>query len=437
MQAFPSGFRFGTATSATQVEGHCTTTDWHAFAKKGLVKNRDTPDVACDSWNRWREDVALQRGLGLNAARLSIEWGRVEPEPGIFDRTAIDRYREILGAHLDAGLRPMVTLHHFTLPAWMAERGGLLSADLPARMARFAVEMVRALGDLCREWITVNEPNVLAANAYILGLWPPGIRDPRSAVVAHHRLLEAHVAMYRALHESDTRGDLALGVAYHLRVTHPRDPRRRADRIAAQVFARVFNDSFANAVCTGDLLGPLDPLIGLFGAFRPSEAKGTQDFVGLNYYSRDLVTFDPRRAGELFIPRFVAEGAEVSDLGWEIYPDGLEAVLEEWSRRSGGLPVYVTENGVADAHDTHRPRFLVRHLGRVARAIANGVDVRGYYHWSLLDNFEWAEGYEPRFGLVEVDFRTQERKVRESGRLYARIAQAGAIDEETWGRLGD
>jgi beta-glucosidase len=437
VHAFPPGFLFGTATSATQIEGHCTTTDWYAFARNGRVKHRDTLDVACDSWNRWREDVALQQKLGMNAARLSVEWGRVEPRPGAFDRAALDHYRAMLGGYVDAGLRPMVTLHHFSLPLWMADRGGLLSPELPARMARFAVETVGALGDLCREWITINEPNVLAAQSYLLGLWPPARRSPRDAALAHHRLLEAHVAMYRALHGADRRGDLALGVAHHLRVTEPRDPGRLADRLAARVFARVFNDSFAQAVCTGELLGPLDPLLGRPGGFHPAEAKGTQDFLGVNYYSRDLVSFDPTYPAELFLRRGVAEGAETSDLGWEIYPEGLFTVIEAWSRRSGGLPVYVTENGIADGSDELRPRFLVRHLARVARAIAGGIDVRGYYHWSLLDNFEWAEGYEPRFGLVAMDCGTQERRIRASGELYARIARGRGIDGATWEALGD
>jgi beta-glucosidase len=437
---FPAHFLFGTATSATQVEGHCTTTDWFSFARSGRVKNGDTLDEACDSWNRWREDIALQRGLGLNAARVSLEWGRIEPRPGAFDGAAIDHYRTILGAYVDAGLKPMVTLHHFTLPQWMADRGGLLSAELPRLLARYAVEVVRALGDLCREWITINEPNVLAAHAYLLGAWPPAKRDPLNAARAHHRLLEAHVAMYRALHDADGgrgRGDLALGVAHHLRVAQPFAPERRADRIASRVFARVFNDAFAHAVCSGDLLGPFDPLLGRFGGFRPAEAKGTQDFLGINYYSRDLLRFDPRAAGELFIHREIAPGAETNDLGWEIFPEGLGSVIEEWSRRSGGLPVYITENGVADARDVLRPRFIVRHLARVARAIARGVDVRGYYHWSLLDNFEWADGYTPRFGLVEVDFATQARTPRKSAEVYARIARARAIDAATWSALGD
>jgi beta-glucosidase len=434
---FPASFLFGTGTSATQVEGRCTTTDWYDFARAGRVKNGDSLDVACDSWNRWREDVDVQRRLGLNAARLSVEWGRIEPSPGEIDHEALDRYRAILGAHRDGGLAVMVTLHHFTLPRWMAERGGLLSPELPERLARFARTTVSALGDLCRTWVTINEPNVLAAHAHLLGAWPPAHRVPREAVVAHHRLLASHVAMYRALHDDDPLGDLALGVAHHLRVTQPRDPERRADRIASRVFARVFNDAFALAVAAGELVGPLDPLLGRLGAFDPREAKGTQDFLGVNYYSRDLVSFAPAHAEEMFIHRGVPAGAETSDLGWEIYPEGLLVVLEDWYGRSGRLPVYVTENGVADARDAIRPRFLVRHLSRVARAIARGIDVRGYYHWSLLDNFEWAEGYTPRFGLVAVNGATQTRAVRPSGELYARIAAARGIDEATWRQLGD
>jgi beta-glucosidase len=438
MHAFPAGFRFGTATSATQVEGHCATTDWYDFAREGRVKNGDRLEVACDLWNRWAEDVAIQKRLGLNAARLSIEWGRVEPEDGVVDRSALDRYRAILGAHVDAGIEPMVTAHHFTLPRWMAARGGLLARDFPARLARFAALAVRELGDVARLWTTINEPNVLVAHAHLVGLWPPMQKDPRAAVVAHHRLLEAHVRAYRAMHDADRRGDLRVGVAHHLRVSEPADPSRRADRVAARAFARVFNDAFAHAVCAGEILGPrLDRLVAFAGAFDPREARGTQDFVGVNYYSRDLVRFDPRHGGELFIRREVPPSAEKSDLGWEIHPDSLFEVLETWSRRSGGLPMYVTENGIADATDAKRPRFLVRHLARVADAIARGVDVRGYYHWSLLDNFEWAEGYGPRFGLVGVDYGTLARRVRPSAELYGRIARARAIDDATWARYGD
>lgn len=400
---FPSGFLFGTATSATQIEGGCATSDWSAFAAQpGRIKHGDTPAVASDSWRRWREDVALQKSLGMGAYRMSIEWARIEPRAGEIDHDALDVYREQLGAMRDARIAPMVTLHHFTLPSWLADAGGLLAGDFPARLASFARTAAGALGDLCETWITVNEPNVLAAHAYLLGVWPPAKKDPVLAWRAQRRLLAAHDAAYRALKE--TRPDARVGVAHHLRAVEPARPRSRADRAAAALFERVFNQAFARAAC----------------------AHRTQDFFGLNYYSRDVVRFSPRRAAELFVERGVPEGAPVSDLGWEIYPPGLGHLVRTWAKRSG-LPVYVTENGIADARDAKRGAFLVDHLREIERAIADGVDVRAYYHWSLLDNFEWAEGYEPRFGLVEVNYATGERNMRESARLYARIAAARAL----------
>jgi len=313
---FPSSFLFGTATSATQIEGHCPTSDWHRFAAApGHVKHGDTPDVACDGWHRWRDDVALQRSLGMQAYRLSVEWARIEPRPGEVDGAALDTYRAMLGALRDARIEPMVTLHHFTLPTWLADRGGVLARDFAGRFARFTRVVERVLGDLCRLWITINEPNVLAAHAYLLGVWPPGRKDPVAAFRAQRRLLDAHDAAYRAL--KDARGDGALvGVAHHLRDVEPMRPSSRADRGAARLFRRVFNDAFAVAACR----------------------HGTQDFFGINYYSRDLVRFSPRHAGELFVERRVPPDAPVSDLGWEIHPAGLGRVVRTWARRSG-LPL--------------------------------------------------------------------------------------------------
>jgi beta-glucosidase len=426
---FPRDFLFGTATSATQVEGHCENADWYHFAlSPGRIKQGDTPAIACDQWNRWREDVALQARLGMQAHRLSIEWARVEPRPGDFDVGALDHYRAVLGALRDAGIEPMVTLHHFSLPLWMRDAGGLLAGELPERLGRYAARVVGALGDLCTLWVTINEPAVLVAHAYLLGVWPPAVQSPIAAIRAHHRLLEAHVAMYRAAHAADPSGRARVGVAHHLRVVQPERPGECRDRAVTALMRRAFNDAFARALIEGRLYGPLDALARSSRGFSVADARGTQDFLGINYYSRDLVRFSLEHAGELFVERRIPPGAEVSELGWEIFPEGLGMVLRDWHGRSG-LPVYVTENGIADGADDKRGRFLVDHLAQVEAAIAGGVDVRGYFHWSLLDNFEWAEGYAPRFGLVEVDYATQERRIRPSGELYARIARERALPE--------
>jgi beta-glucosidase len=404
---FPDAFLFGTASSATQVEGHCAQSDWAAFARKpGRIRGGGTPEIACDQLHRFRDDVALQARLSMGAHRLSIEWARIEREPGEFDAGAWDHYRQVLGAHRDAGIVPMVTLHHFTFPRWVAQRGGLLSQDLPALMARFAERAVEALGDLCGLWVTLNEPNVLAAYAHMLGLWPPGRTSPVEAVRAHRNLLRAHFVMYRAMHEAAGRRGypMAAGVAHHLRVG-PERPRRLADRMWAALFERLFYDAFARAVCDTRM----------------------HDFFGVNYYSREAVRFSEWNARDGFFRRRVPEGAEVSDNGWEVYPEGLGYLLDEWSTRAR-VPIYITENGLADADDDQRPRFIVRHLVEVARAIERGIDVRGYMHWSLLDGFEWDEGYVSRFGLVEVDHATQERRPRPSAELYAGIARARRVD---------
>jgi beta-glucosidase len=421
---FPPGFLFGTATSATQVEGGCTNTDWWAFAREpGRVQRGDTPDRACEEWDRWPADFALQKSLKLNAYRLSIEWGRVEPRPGVFDMAALDRYRAMLGALVDAGIDPMVTLHHFSLPLWQSRRGGFLDRALPGLMERYALRVVEALGELCQRYVTINEPSVVSTFGYLFGLWPPGRYNLAKALQAQHNLLAAHLAMYRAI-KARLGAATQVGVAHHLRVFAPVRPGRWTDRAGASFLRWAFNDAFARALCEGTHYGP-------FGAGLADEAKGTHDFFGLNYYTRDLVRFDLRRPGDVFLPRRVVAGAEVNDLGWEVYPEGLGQLLRSWSARAG-VPIYVTENGIADASDLQRPSFLVRHLAEIAQAIARGIDVRGYYHWSLLDNFEWAEGYSARFGLVAVDFQTQSRTIRPSASLYARIAAASSIDAETW-----
>ena len=217
---FPPGFLFGTATSATQVEGHCEETDWAVFSRQpGRIRNGDTPSIACDHWERWAGDIAIQKELNLNAHRLSLEWARVEPRPGEFDRRVIDRYRAMLGALADAGITPLVTLHHFSIPLWLSHRGGLLCTDLPELLTRYTCEVVRALGDLCRWWITINEPSILVTHGYIFGSWPPGKRSLLSAIEAEHNLLASHTRMYRAIHILQPEG--AVGLAHHVRIMDP------------------------------------------------------------------------------------------------------------------------------------------------------------------------------------------------------------------------
>jgi beta-glucosidase len=431
---FPGHFRFGTASSATQVEGGCPNTDWAEFARtSGRIAGNASPITACDSWNRFQEDLALQRSMNLNAYRLSIEWARIEPEPGKYDGKAIERYREMLGELVDAGIDPMVTLHHFSIPLWARDAGGFLHKEFPDRLAAFARRVVPALADLARFWITINEPSGLAALSHLMGYWPPQEKSLVSAVRAHHNLLKSHVLLYRAIHEEAGKlgKDAMVGVAHHVRRMEPLNKNSFCDRVAARLICATLNDSFAHALCTGTLYGFGDRISRLLDGFRIADAKGTQDFFGLNYYGRDDIQF---RWHPVFFRRFVAPGAEVTDLDWPVCPEDMLLVMREWWSRSG-LPIYITENGLSDSTDVQRPSFLVRHLAAVSQALSEGIDVRGYYHWTLMDNFEWMFGYGSRFGLAHVEFQTQERTLRPSGRLYGEIARRGEISAEQWERF--
>lgn len=426
--AFPASFLFGTATSATQIEGMTPPSDWLAFAQQaGRVAQGHTPERACEHWERWQEDVALQKSLQLNAHRLSLEWARVEPVEGHFSHRVWDRYRLELGALKDAGIATMVTLHHFTLPPWLARAGGVCATRFPARLARFATHAAEALGDLVDHWITVNEPNALVALGYLFGVWPPGKSGRIDRfLLGQHRLLEAHTRAYRALHHTLDRRSAAVsvGLAQHLRALVPARENAKADHLALEIQQRMFNRYILDALVTGESASLTHRLLSAGTTFRVKDAKGCQDFIGINYYSRARTRFGFTKATYLAPP--TDSGLEANDLGWEIYPEGLGDVLIDWGQKSK-LPVFVTENGIADATDAKRPAFIVRHLEQVQRALQAGIDVRGYFHWSLLDNFEWAEGYKARFGLVEVDYRTQQRRPRPSAYLYSQIASSGRL----------
>ncbi|HSQ65337.1 MAG TPA: family 1 glycosylhydrolase, partial [Polyangiaceae bacterium] len=318
VHTLPASVVLGTATSATQIEGGCSTIDWWEFAREpGRVAGGDVPDVACDHWSRFREDVALQSRLGMAAHRMSVEWGRIEPAEGRFDDGALDRYREETALLRSCGIEPMVTLHHFSFPTWLARRGGATARDFPERFERFARRVARALADHVTLWITINEPNVLVAQGYLLGAWPPASNDPSALPRAIAGLRRAHAAAYRALHAEAPNA--RVGIAHHIRLATPAT-RRLRDRAAARVLDAAFNRPFLDL---------------------------PQDYIGLNYYSRDVVRFAPRKRRELFTLRSVAPGCERSDLGWEIYPEGLGVALRALARK--GKPIWITENGIADA----------------------------------------------------------------------------------------
>jgi beta-glucosidase len=415
---FPPGFLWGAATSAHQVEGHNTLNDWWDWERAGRVPAPS--GAACDHYRLFHADFDLAHGLRHNAHRFSLEWSRIEPQEGRFDDRAIAHYREVLEALRARGIEPIVTIHHYTLPRWLAARGGLLAPDFEQRFEWFVVHVAAAYGGLAMWWITFNEPVVLVYKSYLLGQWPPGRQSYPEALRALKALLRAHVRAYHTLHAAVPGA--RVGIAKHVLALSSCDPRNPFDRLSTGARDFMFNELFVDALHTGALRVP-----GLYWERLPTGR--TLDWIGLNYYTRDFVRNDGFNLPGLMGGACKLEhGHHVSkrnSLGWEIYPEGLGQFLHRFARFK--VPLLVTENGMSTERDEDRWFFLVLHLWQVARAIGNGVPVVGYLYWSLLDNFEWANGYDARFGLVGVDYATQRRTVRESARRLADVIQRNEL----------
>jgi beta-glucosidase len=418
---FPPGFRWGVATASHQNEGGNTNNQWWAWEHQpGRIAEGHTSGVACNWWDSAEEDFDRAADMGLNALRLSVEWSRVEIAPGRIDTAALDRYRELLQGLTDRGMQPMVTLHHFTDPQWLTEKGGWLNPDAIQYFTRYVEQVVRALGDSARIWCTINEPNVYAALGYILGDFPPGETSLRPATVVLRHMIRAHAAAYRTIHR--LQEDAEVGLAHNVRCFAPSRPKRFRDRLAATARDYYFNQLTVAAAWNGWWLPPL----GLGPALA---ARRSLDWLGINYYSRERVAYSGRDADVGLGEVVKAEGVEYLDGDFgEFYPEGLYRAVKRYARL--GLPIYITEHGLPDDDDDQRPRAILHHLHHLWRAIQENIPVAGYYHWTLVDNFEWAEGWTMPFGLIELDPDTQKRTPRPSRDLYAGIARGNAITPE-------
>lgn len=377
-------FLWGAATSSHQIEGG-QHNDWTQWEDAGRVRERS--GRAADHWQRWPEDFAIIESLHLNSYRFSLEWSRIEPQSGHVNRSALQQYRRMAQRLRDAGIVPLVTLHHFTLPLWVAGQGGFLHPDAPGWFTRYIRVVMDALGDLVDCYVTINEPLVMVVMGYLMGIWPPGHHGFRRAWSLINRLATIHALAYQTIKKS--RPCAWVGLAHHTIAFEPWQE-TWADRATAALLRYLMNERFIRLV--GE----------------------NQDFIGINYYTRQYGHWSRG-----LHPLASRPTHPVSDLGWEIYPQGLGDILKRL--QPARKPIIITENGIATTDDRIRQRYLSEHLRVIAKAQQQGIDVRGYFHWSLLDNFEWAEGYAPRFGLVGVDYATQERILRPSAELYRDI----------------
>jgi beta-glucosidase len=412
---FPAGFLWGAATSHHQVEGASEPSDWTDWTRdpKHTADGRNA-DEACGWWRgRAEEDLSLARSLGHDAHRMGISWARIEPAPGRWDETALARYEGILAHARRIGLSTSVTLHHFTLPRWLAGKGGFGNEESVASFARFAAHAVQRLAPLVTHWATFNEPSVYAMMSWGGTKWPPGRGSPLAQLEVLARLLRAHAAAMTAIRA--VRPEASVGIVLNAPAFDPDRLERRRDRAVTFAQDHAFTGCVLDALETGVLRFPL--------ALAPREVpglRGSFDWLGLNYYGRYRVRFDPRAVALAFGRHVQENGIRHGEVDWgEPHPEGLTRLLLRFAAL--GRPVYVTENGVFDPTDLVRQRYLVDHVAAVRTAIERGADVRGYFHWSLLDNFEWAEGFTTPFGLVEVDRVTGERRPRASAELYRRL----------------
>jgi beta-glucosidase len=419
---FPRGFLWGTATAAHQVEGNNINNQWWAWEQQeGRILKGHKSGLACDWWGgRWKEDFDRAAEGSQNAHRLSVEWSRIQPSPKHWDEDALEHYRLMLRDLRERGMTTMVTLHHFTNPLWLEEMGGWENEAVIGYFEKFVRKTVKALKEYATLWCTINEPNGYAGLSYAIGIWPPGKRDLKLSFQVMTNLVRAHAAAYRAIHA--LQPEARVGIALHYRGMQPAHPASPLDQLVTSASSNILNDLFPQALTDGVLRFPLCHV-------RVPEAAKTQDYFGLNYYTTYNVAFDLRSPGQLFGRQFLPADADLSDTGHLAnIPEGMFKAIQ-WALQFN-IPIIITENGVEDADDHLRPRYIFQHIHQIWRAVNFNWPVKGYFHWSLVDNFEWERGWTQRFGLWELDVESQARRKRPSADLYAEICRENGLTSE-------
>ncbi len=421
---FPPGFLWGAAAAAHQVEGGNIHNDWWAWEQAGRVK--ESSGRACEHWTRYPSDFDLAVSLNHRAHRFSVEWSRIEPKEGEWHDEPVQHYVEVVDALRKRNLEPIVTLHHFTTPQWIASQGGWNNPKIVDAFGRYVERVAKALKGRVRFWATINEPMVYVNMHYLEGIGPPGVRDLRQAFRVTEHMIQAHALAYKILHAHATPDMPAkVSIAMHAGFFVPCRPWHPLDRMVATLTDQVFNVAFIEAITEGRWIAP-----GI-AKVRMPQAKGTLDYLGVNYYGRQFL-----RAGKGGPGQWVGQGCnldhhtrqvtERTGMGWDVHPQTIYHILLRWKRL--GLPMFILENGTWMDDDAARWRYIARHLYAVGRAMQAGANMLGYCVWSLMDNFEWAHGFGPRFGIIEVDYATQERRIRESGRKLGEVYRTNRLD---------
>lgn len=418
---FPKNFMLGTSTSAHQVEGQNIFNDWWEWEQGGNILNKQVSGDATNHYNLYKKDFDMMKAMHHNAHRISIEWSRIEQNEGEFNEYEIKHYRQVLEYMKKTGLRPIVTLYHFTLPYWFMKKGGFLHKDARKIFNRFVRRIVAELGDLVEYWVTVNEPYVYAAFSYWEGKWPPGDRSIIKFLKVLKVLLRVHCDTYetiREIYEKQSWSRPKIGFAKSFIWFDPYNEKSFLSRMMSEIYRYFYNKTYFRPFYSGHF-----PFILGYGAIP--EAPESLDFIGMNYYSRCTCKFDPFKS-PLMVKMVGDPSVERSLFDWEVYPEGMYNLMKIVYRKLK-KPIIITENGISTLDDNQRISYIIRHMDAVHRALRDGVDVRGYLYWSFIDNFEWAEGYAQPFGLVAMNRENFQRMPKRSADVYSEICKTHKI----------
>lgn len=409
----PDGMRLGVAAAATQIEGGSKENSWYEWFLQGHIEDGSDPSVAAMHYELYAQDAKLMRDMGIQDYRMGIEWARLEPRRGEFDDAAFAHYRRELLLLKELGIEVLLTIHHFTNPLWFERLGAFENPECADIFLAFVKKVVEELGDLVSEYITINEPNVYTASGYFLGIWPPGKKSMKITLLVMKNICACHIKAYALIHklrENMGYKNTRVSYAHHMRSYAPKNKKNLWHRICTPLLHQLFQSCISKSYLTGRPCWPIGRIKGI--------GKGLYcDFHAINYYSRTAVSG---------FADGVLKGVPVNDLGWEIYSPGIVQNARELYKLEQ-LPIYITENGTCDNTDSFRSRYLCEHIGALCES---ALPVRRYYHWCFTDNFEWLEGFSARFGLVHVDYSSQERKVKKSGMFYKKMIQERGVTEE-------
>ena len=418
---FPKSFFWGTATASHQVEGYCDNNNWYRWEnstdKNGnpRIKDNQKSGIACDHWNKYKDDIELLKELGVTHYRLSLEWSKIEPTLGSFSEDAIIHYSNVIDALIENNITPYITLHHFTNPIWFDDLGGFEKEANITYFIDYCRKVFTSYSARITNWCTINEPEVYSVMGYFSGVFPPGKKNPQLTSKVHKNLLIAHSRAYYELKKMPNGDKSQIGIVKNVMQFDPSRRWHLLDWLACRLTDIVYNKMALSYLKYGKIKIKIPFFINL--SYSNKTAIKSTDFFGLNYYSHVHLKFQFNKH-EFFINTYPKSDV-MTDMPYTIYPEGLYRAIKLVNTIE--KPIIITENGIADSKDSNRALFIRRYIYAMKKAIDEGIDVRGYFYWSLMDNFEWAEGYDMKFGLYQVDFENQQRTLRKGSKEFIQI----------------